>query len=64
MAFSIAVDLSDHTGTVSGCYIGGEVAEQMLGISVSKGLVTTGRTTFWIVRLLGATEAVQKLRKT
>ncbi|XP_072043254.1 meiosis-specific with OB domain-containing protein-like [Amphiura filiformis] len=34
MAFSISVDLTDHTGTVNGCYLGGEAAEQMLGISV------------------------------
>ena len=35
LAFSIAVDLTDHSGTLSGCYLGGQVAEQMLGISVS-----------------------------
>ena len=35
LAFSISVDLTDHTGTLNGCYLAGQVAEQMLGISVS-----------------------------
>ena len=48
-SFSMRVDLSDHTGTVTGAYLQGEVATKMLNCSVCYLMIIVAIELFFFV---------------